>query len=57
MLKRELYEVENNKVKRARRFCPKCGPGVFLAEHENRFTCGKCSYSEFKKKAKAPAEE
>jgi small subunit ribosomal protein S27Ae len=29
--------------------CPKCGPGVFLAEHKNRLSCGKCQYTEFKK--------
>ncbi len=30
------------------RFCPRCGPGYFLAEHGNRITCGKCGYSEIK---------
>ncbi|MFG1519790.1 MAG: 30S ribosomal protein S27ae [Thermoplasmataceae archaeon] len=54
MLKREIYKVENDKLMRQRRFCPKCGPGVFLAEHEDRFTCGKCRYTEFKKKEKSP---
>ena len=49
MMKRELYVVENDKLVRKRRFCPRCGPGVFLAEHENRFTCGRCHYSETKK--------
>lgn len=28
--------------------CPKCGPGIFLAEHSDRLTCGKCSYMEKK---------
>ena len=32
------------------KFCPRCGPGVFLAEHKNRVTCGKCGYSEIKMK-------
>jgi small subunit ribosomal protein S27Ae len=31
-----------------RKFCPKCGPGVRLAEHANRRTCGKCGYTEMK---------
>ena len=30
------------------RFCPKCGPGVMLANHEDRFYCGKCHYMEKK---------
>ncbi|MCL4420270.1 MAG: 30S ribosomal protein S27ae [Candidatus Thermoplasmatota archaeon] len=49
MMKRELYGVTDNKVERKRRFCPRCGPGVFLAEHKDRFTCGKCGYTEFRK--------
>jgi small subunit ribosomal protein S27Ae len=49
MMKRELYVIESDKLVRKRRFCPRCGPGVFLAEHENRFTCGRCHYSETKK--------
>ncbi len=28
------------------RFCPRCGPGVVLAAHKDRVTCGKCGYSE-----------
>ncbi|MDD4878253.1 MAG: 30S ribosomal protein S27ae [Candidatus Nanoarchaeia archaeon] len=30
--------------------CPKCGPGVFLAEHKDRQTCGTCGYTVFKTK-------
>ncbi len=30
------------------RECPKCGAGYYLAEHKNRRSCGKCSYTEFK---------
>ena len=29
--------------------CPKCGKGVFLAEHNDRLTCGNCGYMEIKK--------
>jgi small subunit ribosomal protein S27Ae len=28
--------------------CPKCGAGVRLAEHKNRYSCGKCGYFEKK---------
>lgn len=28
--------------------CPKCGPGVKLADHKNRSSCGKCGYYEKK---------
>ncbi|HIH19156.1 TPA: 30S ribosomal protein S27ae [Candidatus Micrarchaeota archaeon] len=30
------------------RLCPKCGPGVRLAEHKDRRACGKCGYFERK---------
>lgn len=26
--------------------CPKCGPGVRLAQHKDRLSCGKCGYFE-----------
>ena len=32
MGKIEQYEVADGKLKRKREFCPKCEPGVFLAE-------------------------
>ncbi|AGO61455.1 MULTISPECIES: 30S ribosomal protein S27ae [Ferroplasma] len=50
MEKRELYAVEADKIVRKRRTCPRCGAGVFMAEHSDRYTCGKCKYTEFKKK-------
>ena len=46
----ELYDVSGDKVARKRRNCPKCGDGVFLADHKDRSSCGKCGYTEFKKK-------
>ncbi len=47
MNKSDIFEVEDGKIKRKRRNCPKCGDGVFLAEHDNRASCGKCGYTEF----------
>lgn len=41
----ELYKGKERK----RRFCPRCGDS-FLANHKNRFTCGKCGWTEFPKK-------
>ncbi len=52
MKKREFFKVEGNKINRIRKHCPKCGPAVFLAEHKNRFSCGKCGYTEFKSSGK-----
>ncbi|HUU75302.1 MAG TPA: 30S ribosomal protein S27ae [Methanoregulaceae archaeon] len=43
------YKVEGDKVVFAKKFCPRCGPGVIMADHEDRVACGKCGYTEFKK--------
>ncbi len=43
------YKVEGDKAVLQRRHCPRCGPGVLLAEHSDRLACGKCGYTEFKK--------
>ncbi|MDD5086805.1 MAG: 30S ribosomal protein S27ae [Candidatus Nanoarchaeia archaeon] len=48
---KSLYSVEGGTLKRNAKFCPKCGPGVFLARHKDRATCGKCGYTEFTKKS------
>ncbi len=43
------YKIEGDKVTRER-FCPRCGPGVFLMKSQGRSYCGKCHYSEFESK-------
>ena len=57
MKKREFFKIDGNKVNRVRKHCPKCGPGVFLAEHKNRSSCGRCGYTEFKGGARPPAKK
>lgn len=47
--KYKKYKVESGKLVRSK-FCPKCGPGTFLANHKNRLYCGACSYTEFTSK-------
>lgn len=46
--KADKYKVEGDKVTKGRT-CPKCGPSVFMAEHKDRYHCGKCGYMEKKK--------
>ena len=48
-LKSTLYEAKGEAAGRKNRFCPKCGPGIFMALHKERVTCGKCGYTEWKK--------
>ena len=44
----QLYESKGDKLERKNPFCPKCGPGHFMANHKDRITCGKCGYMEKK---------
>ncbi|MCL1811226.1 MAG: 30S ribosomal protein S27ae [Methanomassiliicoccaceae archaeon] len=48
--KKDAYKVDGNKVERTKPMCPKCGPGIFMAVHKDRVSCGKCGYTEFGKK-------
>ena len=50
-----LYSVKGDTLTRTHKFCPKCGPGTFLAEHANRLSCGKCGYSEARTSEVKPA--
>jgi len=49
-LKSTLYAAKDGGLERKRRSCPKCGPGVLMAEHRDRLNCGKCGYTEFKER-------
>lgn len=48
--KKDAYKVEGDKISKVKPTCPKCGPGVFMATHKDRVSCGKCGYTEFSKK-------
>ncbi len=55
----KLYDKEG---KRTNKICAKCGAGVFMGKHKNRWACGKCGYTEYIKKeienkSKEPKEE
>ncbi|MBQ7700825.1 MAG: 30S ribosomal protein S27ae [Candidatus Methanomethylophilaceae archaeon] len=47
--KSDAYDAKGD-LKRTKPVCPKCGPGVFMATHKDRVSCGKCGYTEFSKK-------
>ena len=48
--KSSSYQVDGDKITRTKQFCPKCGPGTFMAVHKDRVSCGRCGYTEFSKK-------
>ena len=41
------YKVEGDKVTTTRKNCIRCGKGVYMSEHKDRRTCGKCGDTEF----------
>ncbi len=41
----KYYKVEGNSLVRLRRECPRCGPGVFMAQHADRLYCGRCGHT------------
>lgn len=43
-----LYKIENNKIVRLRPTCERCGPGYFMADHGDRYTCGRCGFTRYK---------
>ncbi len=51
----KFYKIEDGKLVRTHRVCPKCAPSVFLANHYDRWSCGKCGYTIFKRKGKKGA--
>lgn len=50
------YKIDGDGVKRDAKFCPRCGPGIFLMQAKDRVYCGKCHYSEFKSKNAGESE-
>lgn len=44
-----LYKVETDKVTRLRPTCERCGTGYFMADHGNRYTCGHCGFTRYKR--------
>ena len=47
------YVVEGDKLVRKLPFCERCGPGVFMADHGDRWHCGKCGLTKFKSEPRA----
>ena len=43
------YKISGDSIERAQS-CPKCGPGMFLANHKDRSYCGKCHFVQMKSK-------
>lgn len=56
----EFYRVSGDKAERIKRICDRCGDGTFMAEHKDRWYCGKCGMTIWKNKKSSdnkPADE
>ncbi|MDH5495567.1 MAG: 30S ribosomal protein S27ae [Candidatus Bathyarchaeota archaeon] len=40
--------MDEKSLTRLRPFCERCGPGYFMADHGNRYTCGHCGFTRYK---------
>jgi len=43
------YKVDVSGLVRLRPYCERCGPGFFMADHGDRYTCGHCGFTRYKK--------
>jgi small subunit ribosomal protein S27Ae len=44
-----LYKIEGEKVARLRPTCERCGTGYFMGDHNDRYTCGHCGFTRYKR--------
>lgn len=43
------YKVGEKGLERVRPFCERCGPGYFMADHGDRYACGHCGFTRYKR--------
>ena len=43
----KYYKIDGEKISKTHKNCSRCGKGVFMSEHKDRRTCGKCGLTEF----------
>jgi len=43
------YKVDDKGLTRLRPFCERCGQGYFMADHGDRYSCGHCGFTRYKR--------
>jgi small subunit ribosomal protein S27Ae len=43
------YKIDEKGLTRMRPYCERCGPGYFMADHGDRFSCGHCGFTRYKR--------
>jgi small subunit ribosomal protein S27Ae len=43
------YKIDDKGLTRLRPYCERCGSGYFMADHGDRFSCGHCGFTRYKR--------
>jgi len=43
------YKIDASGLTRLRPYCERCGSGYFMADHGNRYACGHCGFTRYKR--------
>lgn len=43
------YKLDASGLTRLRPYCERCGQGYFMADHGNRYSCGHCGFTRYKR--------
>jgi len=43
------YKIDEKGLTRLRPYCERCGPGYFMADHGDRYSCGHCGFTRYKR--------
>jgi small subunit ribosomal protein S27Ae len=43
------YKIDEKGLTRMRPYCERCGQGYFMADHGDRFSCGHCGFTRYKR--------
>jgi len=43
------YKVDEKGLTRLRPYCERCGQGYFMADHGDRYSCGHCGFTRYKR--------
>lgn len=45
----DFFKIKDKSIEKTGKICDRCGEGTFMAEHEDRWYCGKCKLTVWKK--------
>jgi len=43
------YKIDDKGLTRLRPYCERCGQGYFMADHGDRYSCGHCGFTRYKR--------